>query len=243
MPNTPQKSFIPRQGTATKRRQGASRRVYVFTVLCYFLLFSTLIATGAVFIYGRVIDAQLEDEIVALNEAIGVFNQEEMNKVRDFDIRLRQAQFRIDNSVSAASIFTALEAATVRTVQISELTLERMADTEFVLNANVITDGFDSSIFQRGIFERNDVIESVKIENLALGQETTGEGQIIAAGSQVAFTARLGVPLTKVPFIPNQSTPAPVPVTPPVSTEATSTSTDNELSTSSAALPANTITP
>jgi hypothetical protein len=190
-----------------------------------------------VFIYGRVIDSQLESEVVALDEAINVFNEEEMIKVRDFDVRLRQAQFRIDNSVSASSLFTALEAATIRTVQISELTLERAADTEFMLNANIITDGFDSSLFQRGIFERNDVIETIAIEDLRLGQESGEGSEVVSVGSQVSFTARIGVQLTKVPFIPNAS----VPIADVVVPIATSTDVSIATSTEPTTLPANQI--
>lgn len=241
MPNTPEKSFIPRQGTATKRRQGASRRVYLFTVICYLIIISTLLATAGVFLYGRLIDSQLKDEISKLDEAISVFSQDEMDKVRDFDIRLRQAHFRIHNSVSASSIFTALETATIRSVQISELVLERRADTDFSLIATIITDGFDSSIFQRGIFERNQVINSVTIENLTLGQEAGNDSDSFARGSRVSFTAKLEVPLAKVPYVPSSSNIFEVPE--PELVSVSPTTNDDGTSTSSSALPVSPPTP
>ncbi len=206
MPNTPSSSFIPKQGPAKRSRQGASRQVHVFTVLSYVLFFGALAASLGVFLYSRHVETQLRGEVVALDTAISNFSNEKMEQVKAFNIRLNQAQNRINNSVSAVSIFESLEDSTVQAAAIDSLTLKRSADEKFLITADINTDTFDSALFQRGLYERNPIIESVAFEEVGLG---VIEGEEKLTTSNVSFKAELSVPLSAVPYIPD-GTPVPV---------------------------------
>ncbi|MEK7461964.1 MAG: hypothetical protein AAB618_00075 [Patescibacteria group bacterium] len=199
MPNTPSSSFIPKQGPAKHSRQVVSRQVHLFTVLSYVLFFGALAASAGVFLYARHIDSQQREEVAALDTAIANFSDEKMEQVKAFNTRLMQAEDRITNSVSAISIFEALEESTVQAAALESLTLKRVADEKFLITALINTDTFDSTLFQRGLYERNPVIKTVSFEDVSLGT-VAGEESEKPAG--VSFKAELQVPLTAVPYVP-----------------------------------------
>lgn len=204
-------SFIPKRGPANKRkRAGGSKHVYVFTLVSYILMFSTLLATGGVYLYSNYVDQQLENEVSALNTEISSFSKADMQKVMDFDLRLSQAYTRLNNSVSLVSVFESLEAATIDSVQIISLNLDRENDEKFILSAVIETDSFDSTIFQRGVYGRNQTIDSVLISGIETSNvEKLGvdknEDQGESTESVVSFTAELEVPLSAVPYVPTKA--------------------------------------
>ena len=200
MPNSPSTSFIPRRGPAKRAQHAVSRQVYIFTLISYILFFATLMAAGGVFFYDRYIDQKLEAEIVALNSAIGSFSESDMEVVRELDMRLRQTHSRLDKSVSVVSIFDALEQATVETVKISDVELVRQDDSQFVLTSTIETDTFDSSLFQRGVYERNQIFSSIDVTDLIIASAGSEEEEETAP--TVNFTATLEVPLSAIPFVP-----------------------------------------
>jgi exonuclease VII small subunit len=231
MPNTPSSSFIPRQGPAKRSRQIVSHQVHVFTVVSYVLFFGALTASAGVFLYSKHVDRQLEQEIVALDAAIANFSTEKMEQVKAFNTRLLQATDRIDNTVSAASIFQSLETSTAQSVSLTSLSLKRVEDETFLLTAEINTDTFDSALFQRGLFERNPVIEAVSFEDVSLGTTDSEEG---SPRSGVSFEAELKVPLSAVPYKPDGT---PVPLTDITVFEVATTTTQSASSTE--LLPAN----
>jgi hypothetical protein len=227
MPNSPSSSFIPKQGPAKHSRQVVSRQVHLFTVLSYILFFASLAGSVGVFLYHKYTSNQLDAEVVALSGEIGSFSDVKMEQVRSFNMRLTQAADRIGNSVSAVAVLESIEDATVQSVNINSLEMERVADETFVVTAEIITDSFDSSLFQRGVYERSPIVESVLIEDLGLEQDT--ESDSVTLNKQVSFKAELNVPLNGVPYKPTSSLFAP----PPVDIGTTSSSTiieSNEIS-------------
>lgn len=207
-------SFIPKRGPVNKKKQAAtSRPVYVFTIISYVLMFATLIATAGVYLYSQVVDKQLNKAVADLNSEISSFNESDMQRVLEFDLRLSQAKNRLNNSVSVASVFDALEDATIDTVRIANLDLKREDDERFVLETSIETNSFDSTIFQRGIFQRNQIINDVEITNLRNGSANNLSASSVSSNdnrSLVTFLAELSVPLSSVPYVVNQAPEEPV---------------------------------
>lgn len=229
MPAPSSNSFIPKRGPAKKKRKTTTRQVFIFTYISYILTFATLLAAGGVFIYERVVDQQLTDEIAALNQEIDSFSQTDMQRVTEFDQRLQQAAGKLDVSVSIASVFKALELATVETVKILDLDISRSFDDELNLVASIETDGFDSTIFQRGVYGRDKVISDVVVSDVVRAPAAEDAGGRVISDSQpiVTFTAELTVPVSGVPYEPPRASAVPAqPITitqPPSATQATGT--------------------
>lgn len=217
MPDPSNSSFIPKRGPAARtKRKVASKQVYIFALISYVVMFATLLAAGGVFLYQKYLEKNLNTEITALNSEIASFSKERMNMVLEFNARLEQASDRVANSVSLGSIFSALEAATIESVVLNDLTMERVGDEKYLLSASVITDSFDSTIFQRGVVERNPVtISSITILDLqaAVGEVPENEAAPAQGGlNQVTFTAEFEVPVSSIPAVPAASPADSVPL-------------------------------
>ena len=209
-------SFIPKRGTTKRKRNVRNGNVYILTIIAYVVLFATLLASGAIYLYQQYVNSQLQNEITQMNSAVSGFKEADMQKVQEFDVRLRQANQRLDNAASVSVILEALELSVIDTVRLSSLGIERDLDNSFLVKAEVETDNFDSTIFQRGVFARGSVVEVVEINDISLNEvtsvDTGGELQ-----QSVSFSTRLSVPLNAVLYQPSvvQSTNV-VPVLPPV---------------------------
>lgn len=204
MPSNPNTSFIPKQGPVRRPRQTASRSVHLFSVISYIALISTMVASVGSFFYAKHIDKQLENKVQELSQAIGGFNEEDMEDVREFNIRLSQARERLDNGASVRAVFESIEDATAASVSLASLKMERFDDNNLVVKAEVQTDNFDSSLFQRGVFERSSVVESVEVKELKIVERSESEDGPIESG--VTFMAEITVPVSKVPNTPTQNT-------------------------------------
>jgi hypothetical protein len=203
-------SFIPKRGPVKKRRRNSSRRVYVFTLISYSILLAALLGVAGVFLYSNHVQGQFDQAVGNLNDAISNFDDIGMERVIEFDSRLTQAYGRIGNSVSLTSVFSALESATIGTVKIDSLSISRDSDTVFLLKASVITDSFDSSIFQRKIYTNNKtVFSSVLISDLSrsfVSSSGDEDDSVSEEKELVMFKAELEIPLSSVPFIPSEAT-------------------------------------
>jgi hypothetical protein len=223
MPNTPNTSFIPKQGPVRRPRQTASRSVHLFSLISYITLASTMVASVGAFFYQKHIEGQLQDKVGELSQAIGSFSEADMDQVREFNIRLGQTRDRLDNSVSIRTVFEALEDATVQSVSLASLKLERFEDDHLEVAVKVDTDTFDSSLFQRGVFERSNIVESVNVEELQIVEEAEEEDGPVRSG--VSFLAEIYVPIDEVPNIPSAISFTPEPVV--IETVSTSTDTNS----------------
>ena len=127
-----------------------------------------------------------------------------MERVREFNGRLRQTEDRLDKGISIASVLAALEQATVKSASVEQLSLKKTDDSLITLTAKLSTDNFDSTLFQRGVYERNNAIDSVVISDLSL--EGLSEEDSDASG--ITFTATLQVPTEAVPTVVGTLKPA-----------------------------------
>jgi hypothetical protein len=190
------------------------------------LFFASLAGSIAVFLYSNHLSNQLDSEVEDLNGEIGSFSDVKMEQVRSFNMRLQQAADRIGNSVSSVALLESLEDATVQAVSIEKLHLERIADETFVVTAEINTDTFDSSLFQRGVYERNPIVKSVVVEDLSLAKEADQEGSSVSSG--VSFKAELNVPLKNVPYRPDATIIQPVIISDTVATTSESIESNQE---------------
>ena len=204
MPNTPTTSFIPKQGPVKRTKQTASRQIHVLAVVAYVAFIASLIAAVGLFLYERYIEKQLESEVNALSQEIKGFSDADMERVREFNGRLRQTEDRLDKGISIASVLAALEQATVKSASVEQLSLKKTDDSLITLTAKLSTDNFDSTLFQRGVYERNSAIDSVVISDLSL--EGLNEEDSDASG--ITFTATLQVPTEAVPTVVGTLKPA-----------------------------------
>lgn len=200
-------SFIPKRGPSKRKRGAHTRQVYVFTLASYIFLFATLLGAGGLYLYDDHTKKQLNNEITLLDSAIRDFNEPDVLRVQEFDSRLSQAADRVNKGVSIVSVFEALEESTIDTVVLESLSLTREMDSQFVLTASIETDSFDSTIFQRDVYGDYQKVDSIIIENFSSDftlNEESSSGDNEDSEPAVKFTAKITLPLSAVPYEPNQ---------------------------------------
>lgn len=196
MPNTPTTSFIPKQGPTRRTKQTASRQIHLLMIVSYLALVSSLLASVGVFFYKNYVSNQLTKEVENLSSAIAGFSDEDMERAREFNVRLWQTKFRLDRGVSVVSVFDALEAATVKAVTIDELQIKNDSDETVTLSAKLATDSFDSALFQRGLYERSDIVDAISVKDVSIVE--LGDAESVSSG--VSLTATLHVPAASIPL-------------------------------------------
>jgi len=241
MPGSSNTSFIPKRNPATGDKRNSRRQVYVGTFVVRILFIASLLATLGVFVYEYRLNKALDAEIVALNTAIVTFNEAEMQRVQEADLRLSQANTRLAYSASIVTLLEAVEASVTDSVQITELDIARVSDEAFEVQAKIKTTSFDSVMFQRTILDSGRTLAFAEIKDLVLQNvppdtaafaeqlETQDTGEF-AIGFQVLLAVdQANIPHTIAPI----ESPV-VPVSEVVSTTTEDTTVESEVDDSAA---------
>lgn len=200
MPGSSNASFIPKQGPVKKDRSASRKQVYVGTFIVRILFFAALLAAGGVYAYESKLEGDLNEEIASLNNAIKSFNEAEMQRVISTDLRMRQVAYRLEHSVAVTKILGAIEEATIRTAQISGLSVKRADDTFVEVSAEMEVDSFDSALFQKQVFGETAVLKMDGIKDLTLQREAENDedGGSSSEVISISFQAVLGVDSNEV---------------------------------------------
>jgi hypothetical protein len=169
------------------------------------------------YLYGEYLDRQLIEGVAKLDSEIKSFSVAKMEEVLAFEKRLQEANNRMEQSASVAAIFEVLERSTINTVMIDTLDIVRNDDLTYTLTAAVRTDSFDSTISQRGEFQRDQTLGDIEILDVDADALAEGEG-----GEEnlplVTFKTVLEVSIAAVPYEPASNSAAVPPLTNPQTT-------------------------
>ncbi|MEZ4195394.1 MAG: hypothetical protein R3B53_03330 [Candidatus Paceibacterota bacterium] len=208
MPGSRDTSFIPKHTTGKTEKSKIPRQLFLGTILVRVLFFSVMIATAGVFFYERKLSQELAVEIGSFRDATKSFeaDEEKLQTVLAMDKKLAQASDRFYNGISVASILKAIEVSTIATTRIENLDISRESDLELALEAKILTDSFDSVLFQRSILEQSETLKSVELEDVSISiasQPSGTPGAIVrSSGSkEVSFSMLVDLDPTSVPAL------------------------------------------
>ncbi len=210
MSNRINNSFIPKRGPA-KARTTSARPVFVFTLISYVIFFTTLLASGTVYLFKTNLENKLATEASGLVSDMNTFSATDLQRVLEFDQRLKQATGRVEKSISLAPVFEMLESMTINTVMIKSLEIERIDDIKLSLVAEISTDSLDSTAFQRNIYELNRAsksFESIQITDLKAESFFQLEGEDVPESVfsnvqpelSISFNAEIDILLSSIPY-------------------------------------------
>lgn len=206
-------SFIPKRNSNTPTRRTSTQRVFIGTILIQVFFFAVLLVSLFLFVYEKKLNHDLEAEVANLNEAIKSFNEEKMNEIVSIDTRISQVKDRLDHTASISAIFSAMESATVQSIQIESLKLKRDDDSTISMEAEMKADSFDSLMFQRGVLERDEKLSVTNIKELKISnpkaesvevEKKTRASEVKEKPSEfsVKFKAELALDSASVPHVP-----------------------------------------
>ncbi len=195
-------SFIPKQSPARVARRVATRQVYVFTIASYVVLFATLIAVAALYIYGRLTASTLAKAVQEYDTEIASFEVDKMHEVIELHERLSHTRDLLDANISMRAALAVLEAETIDTVQFSNLTFTRGEGNQVQLDAVVQTDTFDSVLFQREIYEEADKLIGVSVDNVVINFVRADSEGDASGETTVGFSAVFDVSPSALAYQP-----------------------------------------
>lgn len=203
-PSSSQSSFIPKRGAKRAKRRAPIKRIFIFSLVAYSLVFAALIASAASFLYKNYVTSLLQNEVTLLTSEINTFSVADLNTLQQFDLKLQRAEARLENSASIVTALNAIDEATADPIQIINLTLERTGDETITLVAQIAAESFDAALFQRQLLTvRDGLFTSALITNVSAAVVSNQTTQSEGTGSNnqpVTFTATLEVPVQSLPY-------------------------------------------
>ena len=161
-------SFIPKRTPTKHKRVRGPRRMYVFSIIAYILIFGAVLTAAGVFIYKLQVEAQMVERQKTLAEAVDNFSQSDLEMVKEFEQRLHFANQRMRHHYAETRLLNFFERVTAEPVQIDQLAVVRVDDELFEVNGTVVTNTFNSTIFQREVMADESLVNAVFTESAKL---------------------------------------------------------------------------
>jgi hypothetical protein len=147
-------SFIPKRAATARTRQSRTHNFFILSIISYACLVAAPTASAAVYVYKIYTEKQFEQSVNSLDESINSFKESDLSKVIEFDKRIKAAKKLVDSHVSVLKTITALEAITTENVGFNNLSITRQGSGDIRAEASVVTTDFDTAIFQRSIYSK-----------------------------------------------------------------------------------------
>lgn len=162
-------SFIPQRPTRGKAAAKSFRKIYVLSYVSYLVFFSTLLAVGGVFAYKLSLEAELSNLKEALVSQKNLFNQSDLDRVRNLDYRIDTAKLLVNSHASVVTVLDALEQSVVAPVQLLSFNYNRLEDQRTPqLSLTAVAEEFDEVIFQEQVFSNIPLTSLFEVTNVAL---------------------------------------------------------------------------
>src|SRR3989344_2352497 len=140
-----QTSFIPKKPMIEKRAVPA-RSVGVLTVVSVFILFTVLLATGALFFYKGILTKNITRMENNLNLARNRFEPSKITELQILDERLRASTEILSKHIAITPIFQALQTITMKTVRYTKFNyvLDDKKGAKIIIQMSGIAVGYRS---------------------------------------------------------------------------------------------------
>lgn len=185
-------SFIPESPVRGSNKPKGVRNVYILTYVAYVLFFGTILAAAGVFGYGFSVNAQLSSDKNSLLAERDSFNQADMERIRELDLRMQSAFDILNRQVSLTSLLHMLEEKTVRPVQIYGLEYTKGVDNSLNLALQVRSGNFNNALFQREEFFNDPVLAGATISEVEFIQsELESKSDLAVQGVSFLITKTL----------------------------------------------------
>lgn len=197
MPDLPSSSsFIPKRTAGVSARQKRTHSFFFLSVISYACLIAAPTASAAVYVYQLYTHRQFEQVVSSLETSMDTFSDAEMERVLEFDRRLKLAQSLVESHVSVVRVLEALEANTVAEAGFTNLSIVRNEDGSLAANADMLATNLDTAIFQRTTYNN----ENIAIDDASLGKITFAPAGEDGGGQRVTMTGTFGFTVDDIRF-------------------------------------------
>lgn len=198
-------SFIPKSPTKSVIRPRGVRKIYVFTYLSLVLFFGTLIASAGTFFFDVTVNSQLDAQKEQLANERNAFNASDLERLKELELRINNANIVLDTHVSVADIFKALEISTLNTVQLTGIEYDRTEFGAISVVVNALARNLNDARFQRDVFAANETLRQAGIINQSYTSRDSQIGDDVARseGQAIAFALSGGFKVADLRYQPD----------------------------------------
>lgn len=193
-------SFIPKSGVKKVQRNRGTRRIYLLAYICYIVFFSTLFVVVGVYLYAATVNRSLS----TLKEQLSVeqqrFSVSDIEQVRLFDKRMREATRLLEESSAPSRIFSDVESIVASNIYFSSMTYEQLPGRRFQIELVGRATNFNQLINQKELIGNSEILQDATITAYDYG--LGDEGNLTGAAS-LAFTFADTRDLSIISYQPN----------------------------------------
>lgn len=202
MPESPSSSFIPKRGTGKKPTSARVSNFFILPIISYALFVSAPLASAAIFIYERHTENQFNKAVVALDEAIVSFNEQDFNKVRAFADRVTLSKTMLDSHVSYVKLLQILESSTASNVVFKNIDIEQSGNGNVKVAGLLKAQNFDGALFQRSTYDASSLISSPVLSDVHLVEVPKTESSTSNNDTSVEFKLSLEFNIADIKYSP-----------------------------------------
>ena len=164
-------SFIPKKSIVTKSstlKQYRSFNILTFVATAVFVV--SLLASGGVFIYERLIKNSIDQKGIELENARQTIDTGLINEFKALDKKLRTAEELLGRHIAMTLFFDFLESSTLQNVQYNEFGYIFNTDDVISIDMEGIAQSFNSLTLQSDIFRDSNIILNPVFSDLSLDE-------------------------------------------------------------------------
>ena len=166
-----QTSFIPKK-PMIQERVASPRSISFLTVIAIFILFTVLLATGALYFYKGIIAKNITTMNNNLALAKNRFEPSKITELQVLDRRLQASSQILSKHIAISPIFQSLQAVTMKTVRYTKFNYDFAGDTSSKITVKMsgVALGYSFLALQSDLFAKNKNFIDPVFSNLTLNE-------------------------------------------------------------------------
>lgn len=215
-------SFIPKSGEKKVQRNRGTRRIYLLAYISYIVFFSTLFVVVGVYLYGASVKHSLSSLKEQLTVEQGRFSVSDIDQVRHFDKRMREATRLLEESSAPSRIFSDIESIVAANIYFSSMSYEQLPNRKFSIELVGRATNFNQLINQKNLLNNSQILKDATITAYDYGLGEQGE---VSGTASLSFTFADTRDLSTISYQPNATESTVIISSPTVSTTTAETTT------------------
>jgi len=164
-----QTSFIPKKPIVSSEGSGIKvvHSANIFSVIATVLFLVTVILSGGIFVYKRVVLSQINQAKKSIEDAREALEPEKIRELIDANSRIVSSKNLLDKHIAASQILLLLQDLTVKMMRFTDLSYKNIENkVDLVIKGEIQT--YNALAQQEVVFKENEFFKNPEFSNITL---------------------------------------------------------------------------